>query len=261
MRLLLLVAMVGVATAAPVPDKKAPPPRSVESEVAMPYLGLPRGPGIKLAVESLGEKYLDTGKPVEALRKAVRDAQAALWASTAATPPREILEAVAAARKRMRLAPAALITEVAAPKNAPLEKRLKEGLMETNRTLARVVAVLESALEELQAQAEAAEKENPRWQAHHAAMTAAVTLRIVHLGEYGLALGSMRKEFPERDATKHRGWRMEPSESLRDAPGKKMNKSAKKALEAILIAHADTVWAQAAKQMQETPLGIEWKAQ
>ncbi|MBY0229254.1 MAG: hypothetical protein K2W96_08260 [Gemmataceae bacterium] len=257
----LLVVVAGLATAAPGPDKKAPAPRSVEGELALPHLGLPRGPGIKLAVASLGEKYLDKGEPVAALRKAVRDAQAALWASTAATPPRELADAVAAMRKRMRIAPAALITEVVAPKASPMEKRLKDGLMETNRSLARVVAVLEQVLEDLQSQAEAREKENLRWQAHHQAMTAAVTLRLVHLGEYGLALGSMRKEFPDRDATKQRGWRMEPVESLRDAPGKKMNKAAKKSLEAIQADHADTVWAQAAKQMQETPLGVEWKAQ
>jgi hypothetical protein len=254
----------------------------LRDEVSLPPLG--QGPwAVKLDFTStpMGGKYADPGVPVAEFRKAVRDARILLWASSSGTPPREIQSEVAAIRKTMVVPVVAmgkgrpivgkggkgmgstplLRSSYLAPGNPAQEKQMKEGLVATNREVARLISRLEQAQEELERLYEMRARECLRWQAHHALTSAAISLRICHLNEYALALGQMRKEFPDRDPSKHKGWRLEPAEAMQDPASKKILRATIKQLEEISKSHPGTVWDQTAAGLVKTPLSITWVAE
>jgi hypothetical protein len=258
MRLTILVAVAaGCLAAAPVPTYKPDP--SLGAEMALPPLSL--APGLKLDDRMLiPPKYADRPGEEE-LRKALRQTQVLLWASSPEPTPARLREDVKGVRSKYAIPTGVIKTRFVAPKTTPMTNAFKDGLLKTNRDVARVVAALEHQLESVQALAEARDKECPRWQAHYDFLTACLMYRLSHLDEYAILIGDMRKEFPERDPAKHKGWRLEPADGLRDVPGKKRVKAARKLLERLTAEHDGTPWAAAAKQLMDLPLSAAWKAE
>jgi hypothetical protein len=258
MRLTILVALVvGCLAAAPVPMYKPDP--SLEGEMALPPLSL--APGVKLDGKWLIAPGYADRPGEEELRKVLRETQALLWASSSEPTPARLRADVVRLRSRYSLPTGVIKTHFLAPRTVPMTNAFKDGLLKTNRDVARVVAALENQLDVVQALAETRDKECPRWQAHYDYLTACLMYRLAHLDEYAIQLGDMRKEFPERDPAKHKGWRLEPADGLRDVPGKKRVKAARKLLERLTTEHDGTPWAAAAKQLMDAPLSAAWKAE
>jgi hypothetical protein len=256
-RTILVAVVVGCLAAAPVPMYRADP--SLEGEMALPPLSLARG--LKLDDRWLiPPKYADQSGEEE-LRKVLRETQALLWASSPEPTPARLRADVVRLRSKYSIPTGLIKTYYLAPRTMPMTNAFKDGLLKTNRDVARVVAALENQLDAVQALAEAREKECPRWQAHYDFLAACLMFRLAHLDEYAIQIGEMRKEFPERDPAKHKGWRMEPADGLRDVPGKKRVKAARKLLERLTTEHDGTPWAAAAKQMMDLPLSAAWKAE
>jgi hypothetical protein len=272
-----LALVVGVsAYSAPLPGPKWAQKRSLESELALPPLGIvsPAGP-IKFDLKGTpADKYDDKGKPQEAVRKAVHEARILLWASSPAEAPRDIQAEVAVLRKGL-VAPARGVRPVRpikgakgpphllqiscrAPANAGQERFLKEQVFATSREVARLISRLEDVAERLDELAASSEKECPRWQAHRALVVAAVRLRTIHLNEYSLALGDMRRELPDRQP-KHIGWRLMPEERPRDVVSKKLYRAASKELVEISKKYHGTAWDQLAQGLRAVPLSVSWK--
>ncbi len=267
-----LLAVAALVTAGPAEDQ-------LRDELALPALG--QGPwSVKLDFTNtpLSGKYSDPGVPVVEYRKAIREARILLWGSASGTPPRDIQSEVAAVRRAIvapplpfmkgarppvkGMGPSPLLrTSFTAPPNAAQEKQFKAGLEGVNREIARLIAKMEQSQEGLEKLYETRAKECPRWQAHHSLVTAALTLRICYLNEYSLAMGQMRKDFPERDPSKHKGWRLAPSESMQDAPSKKLLRTALKSLEELSKDHPGTAWDQVAAELRKTPLSVTFVAE
>lgn len=243
----LLIAPLSAADDKPDADEVALPPLGVADEV------------LRLDFKAVDAKYADRRPGDAALRKAVRDAQVLLWAGSPVAPPAALKAAVTAARKKQAIPAALLTTRYVAPKGGPMTNRFKDQLLATNRDIARLTAAMEQQLEDLQGRSEARDKECPRWQAHYDLVTALLMLRLAYLQEHATALGDLRKEFPDRDPAKHKGWQLEPAEGLRDPAGKKLAKAAKKTLEQLGRDHDGTPWAKAAKAAEGTVLSVTWK--
>jgi hypothetical protein len=157
----------------------------------------------------------------------------------------------------MKITPGMLQSSFIAPRNPGQEKGAKERMLVNLRDVARAIARLESAQEALEAVADQKAKECPRWQAHHALMSVALSMRICHLNEYSNSLGAARKEYPPRDATK-KGWRLDASEPLLDPTTKKTYRQVTKQLDELTKAYAGTAWAQVAETLKKTPLSVIW---
>src|SRR5262249_9761755 len=153
------------------------------------------------------EKYADKGEPQKALRKAVRAAQVAMWATSPEPAPAPLQAEVLAMRKKMKIDPATLKLRYNIPRRPQQENAFKNRVLDTTKKLARVGAYLEETLDELNETAGQRAKENPRWQAHHDLVRAWALARLICLEEQALALGSMRKELPSYNAT-HSAWQL-----------------------------------------------------
>ena len=72
--------------------------------------------------------------------------------------------------------------------------------------------------------------ESKRWQANYDFVLARMELEYAYLFEYQSMLGSMRKEFPPRDASLYGGWKLASQPKLQgDREGKKAAKDAQAA--------------------------------
>jgi hypothetical protein len=248
------------ALSAPVPTDRDR--KQLEDELALPPLGVAdarTSAPLKLDLKGtdLAGKYADGRATSPELRKVVREAQVLLWASSPVQPPAQLREEVRKARPARTNPVVVLRTNYLAPRSGPATKAFQNQLLTTSRDIARLVAMLEEKLEEMQALSDAREKECPRWQAHHDLIVACLRYRIAYLDEHAVALGAMRKELPPRD-DRHRGWKLVPRERVGEAAGKKQARAARATFAALTRDHAGTAWAQLAAKLTVTPLSVEW---
>jgi hypothetical protein len=253
-----LMAIAMVATA----DEKAN--KQLEEELALPPLGVATSllapAPIKFALRKteLDGKYADK-KGSDDFRKALRTAQVLLWASSPVAAPAHLRADVVKARAKHGIPATLLQSKFVAPKAGPATNAFKNNLFALNREIARLIATLEQHLEELQAMSEQRNKECPRLQAHYDLLTACLMCRVVYLNEHAIALGDMRKDFPERDPSKHKGWQMEANDTIRDVPSKKQVRAGKRLLLELRKEHQGTAWEQLAEKAAEVPLSVVWK--
>lgn len=256
---LLLASMT--ALSAPIPEPTEKLNRQLHEELALPPLGV-ASPGVVLPLKldlkrtDLLGKYADRKATSPELRKAVRETQVLLWASSPAQPPTHLREEVLKARSRHGLTPAALQTAYLAPKLSATAA-FQNKLLGTNRDLARMAAALEKQLETLQEMGDARDRECPRWQANFNLVMASLIYRLAYLGEHGVVIGDMRKELPPRNAMQ-RGWKLVPRDGLRDSPNKRFVKAGAVLFSTLTREHAGTAWAQVAEKLLPTPLSVEW---
>ncbi len=259
--LVVLLAGVGMSAPAPAALKKAE--EALREELALPPPGPPPLFRAKAAVLDLKgtslDRYADRGSPLSPVRRAIRKAHVALWVSSPLLAPAGLRGEVQAVRQRLKIDPGVLKVRYPVPP-AKQEARLKQELLAANKQLARVVAHLEDVLEELQRTEGQRDRDGPRWQAHHDLLHAWVLARLTALEEQALALGTMRKELPPCDPTRHTGWYLVPRKDLLDIPGRKRQKTIEKLFERLRKEHAGTAWAELARRGQAAELGCTWEA-
>jgi hypothetical protein len=206
-----------------------------------------------------GKKYADRENPESRYCRAFHTGRVLLWASSPVMPPRPLAMEVFKMRRELKLSPRSLEHRFAIPANARAEMQLKARALVVSQSIARVVARMEDALEELKGSEEEAVKRPPRWQANHALVRAALLLRIAHLEEFSLALGSLRKELPSHGKD-DRAWQLKATATIHDISARKRVKEAVQLLKQLRTEHAGTVWDHQAEHLGRTMLGVEWEA-
>jgi hypothetical protein len=233
------------------------PPVKVTHELALRYDALP-----PFSVEALQKYQGDTPNPDSPLRKAVKDARAALWAIYPGEAPEKLSNEVAQLRKKIPFQLNVLKEGYRAPGGGNAEKQFKDMVEKDERRIALIIGAIGDVLEELQDPkvVEARDGESKRWKANYDFMLARIHLERAYLFEYQSMLGSMRKEFPPRDQTLHQGWKLASQPNLQgDSNGKKSAKEARKLLDKIAKDNAGTPWEVLAKREKLTNLGLEWQ--
>ncbi len=247
---------------APAGDDGAPPPPGVLLDVALPPLGLAstkvKEPVLDIKGTS-GKKYARKEDPDSLPGKALHTARVLLWTSSTVTPPVRLAKDVAKMRKELKLALKSLETRIAIPANPKMEAQLKNRVLAVNQSLARVVARMEDALEEMNKLAAYESKWPPRWRANFGLVRASLLLRIAHLEEWSLALGTLRKELPPHGKD-DRAWQLTASTAIHDITAKKRIKEARQVLKQLQKDHPGTAWQQQAEHIGQTMLGVEWEA-
>jgi hypothetical protein len=256
-------------TLAPMPENKGTEKlvRAVIDQVGTP--GVKPGQGSEgLNYEALPpfdpevlKKYdEDKGTDDSPLRKAVRSTRALLWAAAASGAPANLNAEVNEARGKLKYnLPQVLQDGFRAP--APAQENAFKGRVEENeRHVARIMAQLQEALDDLKAAGETKDAEPKRWQVNYDFMLARLEAQYAFLYEYQSMLGQMRKELPPRDPMLHGGWRLAATTTLQgDSAGKKLFKDSRKILDKLIKDHAGTPWEVLAKREKLTALGLEWK--
>jgi hypothetical protein len=209
------------------------------------------------------KKYDDDGDKDAPLPKAVHKARVVLWAISRHGIPKSLANEAAAARGKKGKTLEVTLNVLENGERAPVpgqENKKKEEIFNNERDVAVIMGLLNDADEELDT-VSAMRKDAPkRWQANYDFMRARLQAQIAFLYEYQSALGRMRKEFPERDAKIHGGWRLAASNNLQgDAKGKKLARDSRKLLEKIAKDHKGTPWEVLAKREKLTALGLDWQ--
>jgi hypothetical protein len=203
------------------------------------------------------EPYLAEPGEETDLRKAVRRAQALLFAASAAPVPARLSEDVKNARKTLKRDLSVLRDGYRAPGN---ETQFKNQVMNNEREIAPILRRLSDAHEDLVGLSDKRDAEPKRWQANYDFMTARLEEEIAYLYEYLFMLGQMRKELPPLDRKLYNGWKLAATPGLNgDSTGKRMASSSRKILDKIIKDHAGTPWEVLAKREKLTALGLEWK--
>jgi hypothetical protein len=243
-------------------DAEEPPPPGILQEIVLPPLGLASEKASEPSLDlkgTGGKKYARPEEPDSPYCKAIQAARVLLWAFSTETTPKHLVKDVARTRKEMKLTPKSLETRFAIPTNPRAETQLKMRVLAVNQSIARVVARMEDGLEALKSVEEVQEKRPVRWQANLALERASLLLRIAHLEEHSLALGSLRKEFPPHGKN-DRAWQLKASDKLIDFTAKKRVKEAHQMLKQLRKDYPGTVWDQQAEHVGRTMLGVEWAA-
>jgi hypothetical protein len=239
-------------------DQIGTPPIKVTHEMALRYDALPPFP-----VEGLKKYEGGESQPGSPLRKTVKNARAVLWAVYPGEEPKDLSGDVSQLRARIRVQLNVLKEGYLAPVGGGnAENQFKSRVENDERKVALMIRAIEDALEELQAKpvTEAREIESKRWKANYDFVLARMQLEHAYLFEYQSMLGSMRKEFPPRDAELHNGWRLASTARLQgDSTGKKAYKAALKLLDTIIKENAGSPWEVLAKREKLTNLGLEWQ--
>ncbi len=239
-------------------DQISTPPVKVTHELAMPYDALP-----PFSVEVLQKYQGDKANPNSPLRKAVKNARAVLWAIyPGGSEPRELADEVNRLRGKIKLQLNVLRDGYRAPPGNA-EARFKSQVENDERAVALIMLHISDALEALQADdvVKAREEESKRWKANYDFLVARMQLEYAYLFEYQSMLGSMRKEFPPRDAALQGGWKLASTTTLQgDSKGKKFAKVAQQLLDKIAKDNAGSPWEVLAKREKLTNLGLEWQA-
>jgi hypothetical protein len=250
-----------VSRSAPREDGEPPPP-GILQEIALPPVGLPgakaKEPDFDLKGTS-GKKYADKENPQSRYCKAIHLGRVVLWASSTLAPPKRLGMDVLKMRKELKLTPRSLEHRFVIPVNARAEMQLKARALVVSQSIARVMARMEDALEELKGSEEEAGKRPLRWQANHALVRSALLLRIAHLEEFSLALGSLRKELPPHGKD-DRAWQLKATATIHDISARKRVKEAVQLLKQLRTEHAGTAWDQQAEHLGRAMLGVEWEA-
>jgi hypothetical protein len=191
------------------------------------------------------------------LRKAVKKAQALLFAAAAAPVPAGLAEAVKEARQTLRRDLTIMRDGYRVPRN---EAQFKNQVLNDEKDVARILARFDQAHEDMVGVADKREAEPKRWQANYDFMLARLEEEIAYLFEYQSMLGQMRKELPPLDRQLYNGWKLAATTSLSgDSAGRKMASSSRKTLDKIIKDHPGTPWEILAKREKLTALGLEWK--
>jgi len=239
-------------------DQVGTPPVKVTHEMALHYDALP-----PFSADMLKKYEGDKPNPESPLRKAVKNARATLWAIYPGAEPKEVSGEVGPIRARVKVKLDVLRDGYRAPAGGNAEKQFKARVEGDERAVAKMISAIRDALEELEAKdvVEAKDNENTRWKANYDFMLARIQMEYAYLYEYQSMLGSMRKEFPPRDAELHGGWKLASQVNLQgDSAGKKLASKARKLLDKIAKDHAGTPWEVLAKREKLTNLGLEWQA-
>jgi hypothetical protein len=258
----LALAAAGVGQSAPLIQKDVPPPAGLLLEVSLPPLTLAEQKAKEEPLDfkgTRGKQYAAKPDPESRYCKAIHEVQVLLWASSSAVPPKPLAAEVAKVRKELRLAPAALKGRFDIPTTPAREKQLKAQALVISHTIARLMARMEDALDEMGKVVED-EKERPvRWQANYGLMKSALLLRMCVLDDYSLALGLLRKELPPVGKDQ-RAWQLKPTEVPHDVAGRKRIKEALHLLQRLRKDYPGTVWDQQAERLAATKVGGEWAA-
>jgi hypothetical protein len=234
------------------------PPIKVTHDLPMRYDALPPFPDDAI------KKYLtDAPKADSPLRKAVKEARAVLWAIYPGQEPRDLSGEVSILRQRIGVQLNVLRDGYRAPTGDKAEKAFKDRVEDDERRVAKMMGSIDEALEKLRAKnvVEARESECKRWQANYDFLLARVQLEYAYLFEYQSALGSMRKEFPPRNAELQSGWKLASKSKLEgDREGQKAAKAAHALLDKIIKNNPGSPWEVLAKREKLTNLGLEWQA-
>lgn len=249
---------------APLPPRKQRELEVLLADVATPPVKVSRtDTAVNFSIlppfsEKVLEPYLaGAGGDDTDLHKAVRSTQALLYAISPITPPVRLEEPVALAKKTLKANLSILRDGYRAPAN---ENAFKGQVLNDEKDVARIMARLNAAHEEMKTMAEQRDAEPKRWQAAYDFMLARLEAQIAYLYEYQSMLGQMRKELPPRDPSLHGGWKLAATTSLTgDSAGKKLAASSRKTLDKIIKDHAGTPWEVLAKREKLTALGLEWK--
>jgi hypothetical protein len=229
----------------------APPVKASHEDAGIRYDLLPP------FAEATMKNYVDVPAASD-LRKAIRNARAALWAVSVASPPGDLAENVKAVQKDVKVNLSVLKDGYRYSAN---EAQLKAQILKDEKDVARILYKLEETQKELEEMAEERDKEPKRWQANYDFVLARVKAELAYLIEYQSLLGQMRKEFPPRDPSVHGGWKLASSPTMQgESSGKKLAKSARETLDKIIKEHPGTPWEVLAKREKLTSLGLEWQA-
>jgi hypothetical protein len=203
------------------------------------------------------EEYLTEADKETELQKTVRKTRALLFAVSGFSPPEQLAPLVRAEMKTLRANLTILRDGYRAPGN---ENQFKNQVLNDERDVARIMAKLNAALEDMKNVSDQRDSEPKRWQASYDFILARLESEIAYLYEYQSMLGQMRKEFPPRDPELHGGWKLAATTTLTgDSAGKKLAASSRKALDKLAKEHAGTPWEVLAKRAKLTALGLEWK--
>jgi hypothetical protein len=203
------------------------------------------------------EPYLAEPGEDNDLRKAVKGAQALLFAAAAGPVPARLADAVKEARRTLRRDLTVMREGYRVPRN---ESQFKNQVLNDEKEVARILARFDRVHEDMIAVADKREAEPKRWQANYDFVLARVEEEIAYLFEYQSMLGQMRKELPPLDKQLYNGWKLAATTSLSgDSAGRKMASSSRKTLDKIIKDHAGTPWEVLAKREKLTALGLEWK--
>jgi hypothetical protein len=142
------------------------------------------------------------------------------------------------------------------------DRQFQQQVLDDEKTVAKILAPLTEALEELQKVGkERAKRASRRWQANYAYVRARLTAQVAYLYEYESLLGQMRKQKPPRDAKLHVGWQLVAREKMQgDTVGKKLAAEAHKLQQQLIADYPRTPWAALARRDRLTRLGLDWQA-
>lgn len=234
------------------------PPIKVTNDMPLRYDALP-----PFSVNALKKYQGDMPNPESPLRKAVKNARAALWAIYPGQAPKELGGDVSIMRQKIGVQLNVLRDGYRAPAGGNAEKQFKDNVENDERRVALLMRAIDDALNDLRDPkvGEARDGETKRWQANYDFILARVQLEYAYLFEYQSMLGSMRKEFPPRDPELYSGWKLASQPKLQgDSAGKKFAKEANKLLDKIIKDNAGSPWEVLAKREKLTNLGLEWQA-
>jgi hypothetical protein len=143
---------------------------------------------------------------------------------------------------------------------APVSERTKRAVADVQQGLAQAQAHLELLLDELDAVAEKAATEVPRWQAHYAYVRAELQLRLAVVNEFNVALARVRTEaLPDlpRGAT---GWRLTASDKMAARKeARELYETAAEGFDAVAAAHPGTPWEVLARRSRAALPGLRWE--
>jgi hypothetical protein len=232
-------------------DVAVPPVKPSMHDSGIDFSNLPPFDAKKL------EPFLtDAGQPTD-LRKTVHKTQVLLYAISGHATPAPLAEDVNELRKTLRGNLTTLRDGYRAPTN---DTQFKNRIFNDEKDVARIMARLDEAHEDMKTAGEKRDAEPKRWQASYDFMLARLEAEIAYLYEYQSMLGQMRKEQPPRDKELHGGWKLAATTSLTgDSVGKKMAATSRKALDKLIKDNPGTPWEILARREKLTALGLEWK--
>ncbi len=214
--------------------------KKILADVDMPPISEDAGPDTKLKAEQFPS--FETKKLAD-------------YSATGEKTP--FRQAVEKARDLLRKKPR-LKLEFRAPAEG-MDAQFKDSVITPEQKhVARLITVHENALDELKALEGEKEKASPRWQANYLYVRAYLEMYIIHLYEYNLALGSMRKEFPDKDKTQN-GWRLVAKSDPSDSALKTRAKAVRKRLDTLAEEAKETPWEVLARRDKLIPLGLDWQ--
>ncbi len=206
--------------------------------------------------KNLEPYFAEADKETE-LQQTVRKTRALLYAVSDYPAPPQLVDLVKAERKTLRTTLTILRDGYRAPGN---DNQFKNQVLNDERDVARIMAKLNAAHEDMKSVADKRDAEPKRWQANYDFILARLEAEIAYLYEYQSMLGQMRKEFPPRDPELHGGWKLAATTTLTgDSAGKKLGASSRKALDKMIKEHAGTPFEVLARRAKLTALGLEWK--